>query len=477
MVDAAVSNTAEHALVRVRVPPSVPMIRLSLLANALLATVLLAASGTALAAVPSTASDAPTDSSRAQLDPTDTPARRDPATVATMDAELRFRASQAAHLRTLQAGQGDLLRGVFQRIRGGARYRATGFDAYIQIQTAGAMGTAVQFDPDGLSGGADVPVPVGLQQGWVRWRPANLDSVQVQLGRMALEYGDGRRIGGYDFHESGNAFDGLRVGYSLPPFLAVDLLAVTLRRNIAQPERERYLFGVYVASKPVSEVEVDLYLLELRDGDEDLRANHLNMGLRSLWRPKYWLTLQAEGAVQFGAVRPKGYANELDHFATSFAASVELQGHVGIPLGVALQFQRHSGDPNPVDDQSTAWRPLYPSLARHIGLLQLFPQSNLVQYGSRLRVGRDKEMRFIMDWRVNAAMSGSVLPAFNQPRLEYAKTWAPLGSELDSSLHVPFGGRSELMVLFALFVPSQLLADAVGGEAAQQFMVQWSTQF
>jgi len=407
-----------------------------------------------------------------------TPAASDSAKRAsghTLDAELRFRASSARHLNTLQASQEDLLRGVFQRIRAGARYSAASLDARVQFQTAGSLGAPVRFEPG--ANDTPVPVPVGLQQGWMRWRPESLDGLEVQVGRMALEFGAGRRIGRYDFHETGNAFDGIRAGYRLQPYLKADLLAVRLRRNTAQPERERYLAGVYLAARPAEPLALDLYFLDLSDGDDDLRADHMNMGLRALWKPVYWLALEGEAAVQFGAVLPKGHEQEMDHVASSVAFAVRSEGHVGIPLAVALRFQRHSGDIDAKDDQSNAWRPLYPSLARHVGLLQLFPQSNLLQYGVGLRIGRKKELHMALDWRVNAAMAGSVVEAFGKPKLEHDDTWAPLGTEVDAAVRLPFASGSELLAVAAVFVPSQLLADAVGQEWAHQLILQWSARF
>ena len=74
-------------------------------------------------------------------------------------------------------------------------------------------------------------------------------------------------------------------------------------------------------------------------------------------------------------------------------------------------------------------------------------------------------------------MSDSVVPAFSQPKLHYDDTWAPLGTELDVQVHIPFLDFGRLLLVTAFFVPSQLLADEVGKAWAQQFLVQVSADF
>ena len=470
MVDAAVSKTAEHSSCgfesHLRYQRRPRLAAVFFWAAALLTAGLVAPR-------PTSAADTTPRDKKPEKSADPRPNGEQEAT--TFDAELRFRGSQARNLRSLQASQEDLLRGVFQRIRAGIHHRRGPLTATIQIQTAGAMGAPVQFDPDNLSGA--LPVPVGLQQGFVRWSPDGIKGLELQLGRMELSYGAERRIGRYDFHESGNAFDGLRVGYAPIDVLAVEVLAVKLRRNTAQPEQERHLLGAYVTARLAEIVTTDLYFLYLDDGDDDLRANHMNMGVRLVLKPLYFVELDAEAAVQFGDLVPKGYQKPIDHLATSFAAELRTRGTIGIPLGLALRVQRHSGDTDPSDDVSEGWRQLYPSLAQQVGLLQLFPQSNLLQYGGGLRIGPEDHAHLLVDARFNSAMSGSVVPAFNQPTLGGDDTWAALGTELDVQVHVPLLDNAKLMLATAFFAPSQLLADEVGEQWAQQFLAQVTATF
>ncbi len=410
------------------------------------------------------------------------PAAPKPPVRSEISAQLRFRASQASHISVLQADQEDLLRGIFQRLRLGARFTMAELEATIQLQSASMLGEAgpVQFQPPGAapSGPGDVPMPIGLQQGRLLWKPGWLPSVDVELGRMALQYGKGRQIGSYDFHETGNAFDGLKLHYGIPDYLDVDVLAVKLRRNTAHPELERNLLGAYIAGKPTKVIEADVYFLYVTDGEEDVRLDVQTLGARLQWRPLKWLELEAEGAFQVGTQQPAGIVEPLDHFATSWTAALTAAHDFGVPLAVGLQMQQHSGNEGESDDQVRTWRPLYPNLDEHLGLLQIVDQRNLMQYHGWLRVGDDKGVSLTVDLRLHNSIVGSPVPAFSEPKLSGNDgEWAPLGTEIDTRLRWPMFGSSELLVATGVFAPSDALGAKLGRAWARQYLAQWNTSF
>ena len=417
----------------------------------------------------------------------DLPAREvDPggkAPAAKIDAQLRFRGSHASHVRQLQPDQQDLNRGVFQRIRLGARFATPALEAYIQLQSSSVLGEAgpVQFQSGGgaAAGSGDIPMPVGLQQGRLRWAPKWMRGFDVELGRMALQYGKGRQIGNYDFHETGNAFDGLKLHYRIPKFLDVDALAVKLRGNTANPELERNLMGVYIAGHPVKPLQSDVYFLFITDGAEHLRLDLQTLGARLEYQPWAWLTLEAEGAIQVGTQQPEGYPEPLDHFATSWTAAMSGSYNPGVALALGVQVQQHSGNAGETDDQVRAWRPLYPNLDEHMGLLRIIDQRNLMQYGGWFRIGDLKAgPSLTVDLRLNRSIAAGPVPAFSGPKLGGdPETWAPMGNEIDARLRWPVLGNSELLVASGVFVPSEGLADKIGRAWARQYLVQWRSDF
>jgi hypothetical protein len=295
---------------------------------------------------------------------------------------------------------------------------------------------------------------------------------------MALEYGAGRQIGRYDFHDSGNAFDGLRLVYRLAESLSIDALAVQIRRSPAQPEKERSLLGGYAVARPVRVLRTEVYYLHLRDSDPDLKASLQTMGGRGFWQILPWLTVDGEAALQVGSLRPKGFAEAADHFASSALLQLRAEKRRGLALATWLQVQRMSGDPNAADDLSHAWRPLYPSLDELTGLLQLFPPSNLLQGLAGVRLGRRESLAATAELRANGALAGSQLAAFGQPVVPgKAPGWSYVGSE--ASLRLEWQAARALHFLLAggVFVPSRALAEETGLAWARQVLLQWTGRF
>lgn len=391
----------------------------------------------------------------------------------SLDAELRFRASNSYRLGHLQAGQDEVRTGFFHRMRLGSGFERAEIGAYLQLQAAGALGD---------SGPALQPLPVGLQQGRVRLKVPGVTGVTVEAGRMVLDFGLGRQIGRYDFHDTGHAFDGLALHLQLDQVLQVHPLAVKIRRNTAQPDQERNLAGIYAHGYPAAGLRGDLYLLYLGDDAEKESAHLQTMGLRIDWRFLSLMALEAEGALQVGDVRAQVQATPLDHFAWMVAGSLaaEIQGN--LPASFALHGQAYSGDDVPSDTVSTAWRPLYPSLDEVVGLLQLFRPSNLLQYGARIKVGPWQGLSAAVDGRVSAAKSGALMPGFSGKTMACAGgsatgEWCGLGAELDVRLGYDWRPWAGVLLAGGVFLPASDLAAQVGGDVAGQVLLQWTSRF
>ncbi len=391
------------------------------------------------------------------------------ATELRWDANLRFRAAAGIHLHDLQAGQDDRIEGLFQRVRLGARFATPDLEARLQLQVSGAFGA---------KGPGEQPVGVGMQAGSLRWKLPAAKGLTAEIGRMTLEYGSGRHIARYDFHDEGNAYDGVRVSYRVKPYLRLDGLGVKLRRNSAQPEQERTLFGLYLVGRPFKPLTTDVYLLVLRDGSDDDRADLQTMGLRVDYRPIAAVRVEFEGAIQFGTRQPNAAQAALDHLASAVAGEVSFSGTLGVPFGLGLRGQQYSGDDGTEADTSRAWRQLYPDVVRHIGLLQLFAQTGLRQLGAWLRVGASEALHVEIDWRSNASLAGAHVPGFSRPKLGLpGGGWSPLGAELDARLIWPALPGSTVLIAAGLFAPSDELAAKLGDRLARQLIVQWTSRF
>lgn len=396
------------------------------------------------------------------------PAEHEPQSTTNLDAELRFRGSTSLHLHDLQAGQDDVRRGVFDRLRLGAGFRRENLSAYLQLQNSGALGDAAP---------GEKPLPIGLQQGLVRLDVPGVKALRLEAGRMALEFGAARMIGRYDFHDTGNAFDGVRLRVDIDDFLDLDLLAVKIRRNSAHPDKERNLAGLYAAGLPVENLRTDLYFLYLGDDNEAGRAHVLTMGLRLDWKATSFLALEAETALQVGDVQPAGQDRVRDHLASALAGTMTLDVRKALPLILKLHGQMYAGDAAPGDNLSAGWRPLYPSLDEVVGLLQIFRQDNLSQAGGRLRWNLASALDLDVDGFASWSRTGATLPGFADRVLPGDGAWVLLGPEVDVRLRWTWRPWSEVMLAGGVFIPAQALRDHLGAAMAWQSLLQWTSRF
>ncbi len=397
---------------------------------------------------------------------TPSPPDAEPPSLTTVDADLRVRARQTTRLHGLPAGLDEVREGAFHRVRLGASFQREDLSAYLQLQSAGAMGDA---GPD------DEPLTVGLQQGWLRWDPQGWRGLRVSAGRMALEFGAGRQIGRYDYHEIGHAFDGLDVGWAIGRYLDLHLLAVQIRRDAAQPDQERRLTGLYATGLPTDRLRSDLYVLYVEDGHGGEAAQLLTMGLRLDARPVRGLSTEGEAAVQVGVLRPVGL-EPIDHVAMMGAARLAYEAVVGLPMAWTLHAQFWSGDRDATDQVSSAWRPLYGSLDEQVGLLQLFPTTNLGSGGVRYRLGDTGRPHAEIDARAFTSRRDAPIPgALVAP--QGGGKWPLLGSEVDVLLHLPWRTSTEFLIATGVFLPARPLRDAMDRRTGGQITAQWRSRF
>ena len=273
---------------------------------------------------------------------------------------------------------------------------------------------------------------------------------------MALHYGAGRQIGSFDFHQTGHAYDGIRLRATVDKALVVDVLSVRLRRDIAQPDRQRVLYGVLATARPTGSLLGDIYLLVLDDGTPDGRQRLQTMGLRLDWRPFGVVEAEIESAVQIGN-RIGGASGESDRFATMVVARLGAFGTAGIPFGGGVGFDRYSGDDDMTDGVDRAWRPLYGDLDVIVGLLQRFSPSNLRTALAWLEAGPRDGLHARVDIRLIEQLRAASTAETT------SSGWQAAGAEIDGKAqYAPWPGQS-LSIGAGVFVPT---ASPVTGKRA-----------
>lgn len=386
------------------------------------------------------------------------------------DAELRFRGERTLGLNEAEPLLASKHHGWFQRSRLGARLERDALTAVIQLQSSSVLGAA---------GPGSDPLPLGLQQGWLRARlPWGADT-WVEAGRMSLEYGAARQIGRYDFDAVGQAFDGARLHFGLERRLQADAFVAQLRRTAGQPDRQRMLGGVHLSATPHDSVLTELYVLYLHD-DEPAQDTHLlTMGTRVKTTPIPQFAFEAEGAVQTGQQRQRAAILASDHLAWMAATTAVARLRTAVLVEGGLFGHLFSGDGDPSDSVRRTWRPLYPSRDQVVGLMQQFTTSNLAEAGLRLSVDLQPlqlPVLFETQVRRSHAIAADVLPGLSGGTLSADPHWQTLGWGGDARLRWQAWRQSELMLALAWFSGSETIRQARGLDTGLSGWLQWMTQ-
>ena len=336
-----------------------------------------------------------------------------------IDADLRIRSALGRGLATSLGGltgAGNSAAGTSFRFRLGTDFDLEHVGARIELQSSHDFGG---------SSPADQPPTIGLQQGYLHITSRPSIGLRLDAGRMRLDYGSGRQIGGYDFHGTGHAYDGARLRWSVRDRLSIDALAFRLRRDDAQPDRQRSLVGVYATAQPTGSLVGDLYLLVLDDGADAGRLRLQTMGVRLDWRPWGIARIETEIAGQVGSRDGRDPA-EQSHFGWMGVVRLGVQFGDAIPFAGGVLAEQWSGDRDPDDGIDSAWRPLYGNLDALTGLLQLFAPTNLQTLGVWTMLGDPKRWSHRLDARLMSRLAAPGSTSGPQPH-----GWRALGGEID----------------------------------------------
>jgi hypothetical protein len=329
---------------------------------------------------------------------------------------------------------------------------------------------SVQFTPqatghwgqDGTVGDA----AVGIYEGYVAFRSKRLD---VQLGRIMMNYGDAAVIGNLDWNEKGRSFDGIRAHYKMDKGY-FDVFGTQIYE--AHPGGsnkflggDQYFWGIYTgiggyAGSGDEDIDIDLYFLgltgrtgrEIDDGQGGLLyqkgATLFTFGARGRGDLGP-VDIRAEAGLQFGHVT--NTTPDPDQVATlepetAFAYMGELE--FGLPLGsktrVSLGGIIASGDV--ADTQGDgAWNQLFPTGHKFLGLMDVIGARSNVGSGN-LKFSRKvtEQLTFKTDGHIFARMEDTL----------DGQAKGLSGIEVDTQLVQNLGKYAYVRGLYGLFIPS-----------------------
>lgn len=229
--------------------------------------------------------------------------------------------------------------------------------------------------------------------------------LQLQLGRQQLEFGAGRLVGSYDWHNVGRAFDAahLRAGGSRQ---SMSIWLAHLRDfNAPTVSRNQEFAGAYFSTKKWLPGSVDAYAMlffDERNYDSltDLSvpidrsesgSNHLalwTLGTRVQTRLGKGADFELEAAYQ------TGFRGPLDIRAYGIAAQAGYTLPVRWKPGLHFGYSYGSGDKDPLDTKIETFSNLFPDVHRHFGGMDYASWSNIAAAFVRAGARPGKSLSF-----------------------------------------------------------------------------------
>lgn len=271
-----------------------------------------------------------------------------------------------------------------------------------------------------------------LHEAWIRLNNIFTQGLFIQGGRMELTYGDEWQIGQDWWHNVGRAFDGARIWYEIPETFRIDLFATVIKERGVPMGHDANFYGLYANVKYEKYLDLDIYALYLDDdsGTMTLKGPHGGVynvttatqigtaGVRAVSIPVDGLVLEGEVAVQFGKVDDIQDINgtqqvTADHLAVAYQAKAVYEIPVDTKPTVGVFFTSASGDANPYDDSSVAYRPLFITQHNKFGMQDLFTWQGVWSIGPTISITPVEDLLIRTDLFVyNLTADGGIVQAF-----------------------------------------------------------------
>lgn len=330
------------------------------------------------------------------------------------------------------------------------------------VDLGGGQSIVVKVSPQAYGVHSTGPAPetiadgydLGVYEGFVRLQGRSLD---IDVGRFRMNYGDSLVIGDLDWHEAGRAFQGGRMRFKGRSGYYTDVFATLINEGADLTggvfEGDRYFYGVYTGVGPLlGDLDLDVYLLSQTwgsiAGDPDGAvasdqegASFFTFGARVAQQIDLF-DYRAEAGVQLGTTPVPG-GNARDKLAYQADASVGITPIKKLRIGVGGLIA--SGDDDPTDDTDTAWDPLFPTGHKFLGLSDVF--------GERTNaVSGNLDVRYQPLRSLILALQGHALARLESDNAS-GDTYA--GTEIDTHVIHPMGHGALLRAMYAVFIPSE----------------------
>lgn len=327
-----------------------------------------------------------------------------------------------------------------------------------------------------------------LRQAYVDLRVKEIsEALTLRAGRQELSYGDQRLVGGFDWSNVAQSFDGVKLIYADKKFSIDGFLTEKVNIDLQNPNNwyddNEGFHGFYATYKGIDKHLLDLYYLYRNTsepitmgGNGSRKLNESTVGLRLKGDKVNNFDYTLEYAYQFG----KFGALDVKAYALIALAGYTFNEHPWKPR-IGLEWDFASGDKDSTDTQRNTFDNLWPTNHLHYGYIDLVSLQNINAYRLTGDIKPTKKLTlqgdywlFYLDETTDAAYNagrGTLRAANGRAASGY------LGAEVDFLLKYAMNKNVSLLGGYSRFFAGTFLARSGNNDDANFFYLQSLLKF
>lgn len=327
-----------------------------------------------------------------------------------------------------------------------------------------------------------------LRQAYVDLRVKEIsEALTLRAGRQELSYGDQRLVGGFDWSNVAQSFDGVKLIYADKKFSIDGFLTEKVNIDLQNPNNwyddNEGFHGFYATYKGIDKHLLDLYYLYRNTsepitmgGNGSRKLNESTVGLRLKGDKVNNFDYTLEHAYQFG----KFGALDVKAYALIALAGYTFNGHPWKPR-LGLEWDFASGDKDSTDSQRNTFDNLWPTNHLYYGYIDLVSLQNINAYRLTGDIKPTKKLTlqgdywlFYLDETTDAAYNagrGTLRAANGRAASGY------LGAEVDFLLKYAMNKNVSLLGGYSRFFAGTFLARSGNNDDANFFYLQSLLKF
>ncbi len=318
-----------------------------------------------------------------------------------------------------------------------------------------------------------------------------LNKLFLQGGRQEFNYGAERLIGGFNWSNVAQTFDGGKVGFHFSPFhLQLDIFAGD-KTSIKSPREQDDLFdgsskdrvyAYYATAKVFQETLVENYLIHRQTWKNisfgpsgSGEVDNYTFGGRLKNKLPNRMDYEIETAGQWGNFNDQAVRAMMAVGILGYTFDAQWQPRL------AFEFDYGSGDSNPSDGKMTTFDNLYPTNHPYYGYMDLMSLQNINDYRYQFSIKPNKKLKLSTDVHIlyldtpKDALYSAARTVTRSAPVGSSDLSAHVGNEVDLLADYKQNSSISFLVGYSHLFPGGYLKDTGANNDADFFYFQ--TQF